>query len=558
MLHQLLHDEAPLARAVKPGVSRDLEAVLAKALSRSAERRYATMADFASDLERVGAGRASRRAARGPARPRGEVGAPASRGRGARRVLVAFFAVAGVVTLVKNRRLERYLERAGLESARSVDEARAAQAHLVRHTRLADHRRLEDLESRARALVPPSPELVPSLRDWQRAAEALAKARRPSHGARRPRRRGNQGREHARAGRLARRSAPHRRLLTPRASAGERAPAGREIRSRGREEPFAFVQLLESSLARVQTWSYDDPADAWHDATLSAVVEGIDRFTGPAEGPLADVSRRIEDAGRSARLAEDRDSWERARASIRDRAEARATRASSSSPSSASCPSARIPRPDCGSSSTSSVETRARRGPHPGRPASCVTLVLIPGGRARVGARDPSRRSPGRPARRRPASPTESPVDEVPARPVLRLEVRNDQGPVASMLGGRPRAASPGSARGSPRRRRRLERSRARAARRARAADRGAVGVRRASRHLLVVLDGSGRLVVRGRVVLPAPMSAVGRLRPNAFGLFDVAGNVAEWCRDLFTRYEFPHAPGSGERSGVVSPPERD
>lgn len=46
----------------------------------------------------------------------------------------------------------------------------------------------------------------------------------------------------------------------------------------------------------------------------------------------------------------------------------------------------------------------------------------------------------------------------------------------------------------------------------------------------------------------PEPQSPVGRLRPNAFGLFDVAGNAAEWCRDFFSRYDFPRAAGSGER----------
>ena len=42
--------------------------------------------------------------------------------------------------------------------------------------------------------------------------------------------------------------------------------------------------------------------------------------------------------------------------------------------------------------------------------------------------------------------------------------------------------------------------------------------------------------------------SPVGQGRPNPFGLHDVLGNVAEWCRDPFGRYTDPVAPGSGER----------
>ena len=49
----MMLEDPPLCRSVAPKASRDLEAVLAKALHRDPARRYARMAEFAADLGRL-------------------------------------------------------------------------------------------------------------------------------------------------------------------------------------------------------------------------------------------------------------------------------------------------------------------------------------------------------------------------------------------------------------------------------------------------------------------------------------------------------------------------
>ncbi len=55
-----------------------------------------------------------------------------------------------------------------------------------------------------------------------------------------------------------------------------------------------------------------------------------------------------------------------------------------------------------------------------------------------------------------------------------------------------------------------------------------------------------------------AETAPVGSLRPNAYGLHDVCGNAAEWCRDRFFFYEQRTArPGDGQRGSLEANYER-
>ena len=76
------------------------------------------------------------------------------------------------------------------------------------------------------------------------------------------------------------------------------------------------------------------------------------------------------------------------------------------------------------------------------------------------------------------------------------------------------------------------------------------MGVFRAGRHRNAVLvgpqPGQGRCQLRGlRGSALAPHNAHAIFRPNGFGLFDVAGNVAEWVEDCWNE-SYKGAPTNG------------
>ena len=436
---------------------------------------------------------------------------------------------------------------------------------MIRYERLADRRRLQDLEARAARLVPPSAALVPELRAWLGDADALLE-RLDEH------RRALA--ESARArGRAASRPADERPASVapaqPRVAPSRASPRSAR-RTRRRVTSARLVGRIESSLPVLPVRpAYDDPADAVRDETLSGLIEDLVRFADPDRfrGTRADVAHRLEEVrALEAAAAASAGAWAAAIASIANEAECPRYRGLRLTPQAGLVPLRRDPA----SGLWEFVHVLSGEAPRASESGgwtlsqeSGIVLVLIPGATARIGARLAVEGEPKEGPYVDPmASPAETPPDDVPLDPffISKYEMTEAQwvrlrgiASAGQRGGGRPVGIGPG--RSAARHFRRLVRgSRRRSCasgssfRRRRSGSTRRVPARR--------LPGSRARTRRrsgGRPCSARPTSStVGRREPNAFGLHDVVGNAAEWCLDVYARYdEDPRLAGTGERFGL-------
>jgi formylglycine-generating enzyme required for sulfatase activity len=187
---QIVMQDPPDPRAIRSKVPRDLAVIASKALEKSRDKRFQTMAELAADLRRYLADEPIR------ARPPGalERALKWARRNPAKSSVAAVVLAALVVIsslLLANLRANRELAGSNtalaaktVESeARRVEAERAAAAERQRAEevlRLSDVQELEELERAAEALWPVRPDVIASLQDWIARAQRLVDAL-PAH-----------------------------------------------------------------------------------------------------------------------------------------------------------------------------------------------------------------------------------------------------------------------------------------------------------------------------------------------------------------------------------------
>lgn len=528
---QQIRDVEPVApRRLNPAVLPGLNTVILKAMEKEPRDRYPIMSAFADDLQRIIIGE------RPLARTPGLTSRMWKRIRKNPPLSAATLTIAFLVILVpwlivlKEKEKRQIAERARIEiegqrlealSARGeADRQRAiAEERYSRIIRLADVKRLADLEAEAesRTLWPACPDRIPDLKAWlQRADDLLS------------------------------RLDDHRALL---------AALRQEARS---SAPWI---LGETELQ----W--------WHD-TLAGLVHGLEVFSGE-DGIQQNVRRRLAFAATVKEESIDRygDEWNSALRSIADRRECPQYGGLLIEPRIGFVPLGRDP--DSGlwefaHLQTGAIPERGVDGKLVLTEETGLVFVLIPGGAFQMGAVRPSEDAPsGSPNRDPEARPDDGPVHQANVEPFFISKYEMTQGQWLRFTGENPSHYGPAHSWGGTQHTllhpvervswEDCERELFRLGLRLPSEAEWEFAARGDT--TTVWWTGNDKDSLKGAANLcdaffkshggPSSLkyeewlddgytahAPVGSFRSNPFGLHDVHGNLWEWCRDSYTRYD--------------------
>ncbi len=508
----------------------DLDWIVSKALEKEPPRRYSSASELAADVRRFLGGQPI-------------LAGPPSRIYRFRkfvtryRALVAWTA-ATLLALAAAFATSTWLYVANRETARRAQEQRDDLLSL------ADITRLETLMKRAESLVPPHPEMIAAMEAWLRDAHALV-ARLPQH---------------------------KRRLLELERPVAQKTEEGAVPASGPAPADGSSSEPLRAAT----------PEQQFHRHLLASLVTELERLADPNPhvGALAAVERRLAFARGvyDESIASQAAAWEEAISSIADRNECPLYDGLAISPQIGLVPLGRDPR------SGLWEFAHLRSGHSPRRNAdgrlvleegTGLVLVLLPGGLTEFGA---TAGADELIARRQPPLPPalkELPVHRVRLDPyfISKCEMTQDQW--LRMTGQNPSAAAPGMRyhisllqpadnvtwTAAERVTRMLGLELPTEAQWEHAT-RGGTETPWYCGSDPRCLEGSENLCDRNAIENGKPRSwkavdwddgyadtsPVGAYSPNPFGLYDMLGNVFEWCRDRYSPHPAPVVPGDGLR----------